>query len=185
MLFEINECFKVINNERRQEYDADFLTWVALYTKLLIKNYNSEQAQDSICYLLHNNCFIQLYNIVTEAMFQAVSLRYPEETVISRSMVEFYTASGFNTDAVTAMFETNFSVDSILRYDDKGERLEVHDSYFYLQLKPIDVRLEQVQQVARRVSKSTSDFYRYYYFAITILSCPDRGFLLNDIDYNP
>ena len=53
-----------------------------------------------------------------------------------------------------------------------------------MRLRPEYLKLEDIQEMVRSVSRNTGEFYRYYYFAVAMLGAPERGSNLCDIEYD-
>ena len=96
-------------------------------------------------------------------------------------IIEYFILNQDNKEVIISIFSDDFDITE--EYENDESIIEINEVLHYVRLKNIDFHLEELREVARRIGNGAQLFYRYYFFGLAILMCPERVTVV-DVNYD-
>lgn len=81
------------------------------------------------------------------------------------------------------MFKSNFEPDRAHEFEMDIDEITINEDMTFLSWRKVTVDVKTLENIAREL-KNDNEFYRYFFFLLTMLTRPAKGFCLTEINYD-
>ena len=131
---EVYKCFEVIDSED-EGVKNEGIGYVSFWTKTMLRKKLVEKGLEGVGYLVEREYVYEIHDLTTESLLQVLNNKYEHKGEIGQSFIEFYVLNYANKQEIQGLFQSKMSVESIISFQTEGEKITIHPSLLYMDLK--------------------------------------------------